>query len=76
MGICAMLASMATAEAQMSPGELARAHQSLDSPLRCAACHEFGARRAQFRCLECHGEIRRRLEARRFVTEFQSYACN
>lgn len=65
MGISAMLASMATAEAQMSPGELARAHQSLDSPLRCAACHEFGARRAQFRCLECHGEIRRRLEARR-----------
>lgn len=33
MGTSAMLASMAAAEAQMSPGELARAHQSLGSPV-------------------------------------------
>lgn len=55
----------APVRAQMSPGELSRAHHDLDSPLRCGACHEFGARKARFRCLNCHAGIRRRLEERR-----------
>lgn len=49
----------------MSPGELSKAHQDLDTPLRCGACHEFGARRAQLKCLSCHEEIRRMLEQKR-----------
>jgi len=55
----------APVRAQMSPGELSRAHQDVDTPLRCGACHEFGARKARFRCLNCHAGIRRRLEERR-----------
>lgn len=63
--MCAVSACLGPSLAQMSPGELSKAHQALDTPLRCGACHEFGARRAQFRCLECHGEIQRRLEEKR-----------
>lgn len=65
LGMCAILACTAPSLAQMSPGELSRAHAALDNPLRCGVCHEFGARRARFLCLDCHGEIRRRLEEKR-----------
>ncbi|MBI5282272.1 MAG: hypothetical protein HY858_11370 [Candidatus Solibacter usitatus] len=55
----------AVAHAQMSPGELARAHADLDGPLKCSSCHEFGTRNAHLKCLECHGEVRRRLEEKK-----------
>lgn len=51
--------------AQMSPGELSRAHQDLDGPLACAKCHSFGKRSVQFKCLDCHQEIARRLAENR-----------
>ena len=51
--------------AQMSPGALSRPHQDLDSPLQCSRCHAFGTGRAEFKCLDCHEEIRRKLAARR-----------
>ncbi len=51
--------------AQMSPGPLSQAHQGLDTPLQCAACHVVGAGSAQFKCLDCHEEIRRRLSEKR-----------
>jgi predicted CXXCH cytochrome family protein len=43
--------------AQVSPGPLSKAHQSLDSPLKCAMCHSFGAGEAKLKCLNCHREI-------------------
>ncbi len=51
-----------TLSAQMSPGELSKAHQTLDGALKCASCHSFGTGGAHLKCLECHTEIRRRLE--------------
>jgi len=43
--------------AQVSPGPLSKAHHFLDSPLKCANCHTFGAASRKLRCLNCHGEI-------------------
>lgn len=44
--------------AQISPGPLARAHQSLEGTTTCASCH--GVRREPMTqlCLSCHKEIR------------------
>jgi hypothetical protein len=50
---------------QMSPGELSRAHQDLDGPLSCGKCHSFGQGTVQFKCLECHEEIKKKLEEKR-----------
>ncbi len=47
--------------AQIAPGPLSRAHADLNGVTRCVSCHDFGARR--LKCLDCHLEIRRRLEA-------------
>ena len=55
----------ATAHAQMSPGDLSQAHKDLEGPLKCVSCHAFGAGAAQLKCLDCHEEIRRRLEEKR-----------
>jgi hypothetical protein len=49
------------ARAQISPGPLARAHQSLDGVLNCTKCHDLGARGVQLKCLDCHTEIRDRV---------------
>jgi hypothetical protein len=56
---------MGTAWAQISPGPLSRAHQSLDGPTHCTDCHKRGAGEAEFKCLECHTEIGSRVAARR-----------
>lgn len=43
--------------AQISPGPLARAHQSLNGPSNCTECHAVSTRSAKFLCAECHKEI-------------------
>lgn len=57
--------------AQISPGALSRAHQQLEGVAKCASCHDFGAGARRFKCLECHTEIQRRLQAQ---TGFHSRA--
>ncbi len=47
----------AAANAQISPGPLARAHQSLGGSANCIKCHEVSTKSLSFRCLECHKEI-------------------
>jgi hypothetical protein len=47
--------------AQISPGPLSRAHQSLNGPTNCTTCHKLGAREAIYKCLECHTEIASRI---------------
>ena len=54
-----------TALGQISPGPLARSHQSLAGATNCSTCHKLGAGEAQFRCLECHTEIAGRLAAKK-----------
>jgi hypothetical protein len=48
---------------QISPGALARAHQSLNGPTQCIACHKLATGSENLKCLECHTEIASRLTA-------------
>lgn len=57
-----LLFNLGTLHAQMSPGELSHSHQALEGALKCASCHSFGTGGAHLKCLDCHVEIRRRLE--------------
>jgi hypothetical protein len=52
-----------SAHAQISPGPLSKAHESLDGSTQCRSCHEFGTSTPTFKCLECHKEIAGRLTA-------------
>ena len=51
--------------AQISPGSLSRAHQSLNGTTQCTTCHAISAGKATFKCLDCHREIATRLAAGR-----------
>jgi hypothetical protein len=51
--------------AQISPGPLSRAHQSINGVTECASCHEISAGKPIFRCLDCHAEIAARIGARK-----------
>ena len=54
-----------SAHAQISPGPLSKAHQSLSGPTNCTKCHDLGRGTAQLKCLECHTEVSERLTQRR-----------
>jgi hypothetical protein len=56
---------IAGAEAQISPGPLAKAHQSLNGPANCTECHAVSVRSPNFRCLDCHREIAAGLQSQR-----------
>ena len=45
-------------DGQVSPGPLARAHQSLEGSLSCTKCHGGGNVPMNSLCLDCHTEIR------------------
>ena len=49
------------AKAQISPGPLSKAHQSLTGTTQCASCHQFGTKTPTFKCLDCHKEIAKTL---------------
>ncbi len=53
---------LTTALAQISPGALSQAHQSLSGAINCTACHTFGSG-ATLKCVECHAEIATRIAA-------------
>ena len=49
-----------------SPGPLSRAHQALEGGLEtCTKCHVAGKQLAPERCLECHTELKARVEEKR-----------
>ncbi len=50
--------------AQISPGPLSRAHQSLSGTSNCTTCHKLGGE-ATFKCVACHTEIGNRVTARK-----------
>jgi hypothetical protein len=56
-----VLFSSAPTKAQISPGPLSKAHQSLTGTTQCASCHQFGAKTPAFKCLDCHKEIAKTL---------------
>jgi hypothetical protein len=62
--ICIFLTCRA-ALAQISPGTLSRAHVSLSGATQCANCHDLTTSPPEYKCLECHEEIRLRLDQKR-----------
>jgi hypothetical protein len=60
--LCYSFALAAAASAQISPGQLARAHRNLNGDAHCLQCHEFSAKSPSFRCLDCHREIANEIE--------------
>jgi hypothetical protein len=54
-----------SAQAQISPGPLSKAHSSLDGPLNCTKCHAGGGASMSTRCLSCHKEIAALVQQRR-----------
>ena len=64
---CLLAAAFVSASsvAQISPGPLAKAHQSLSGPTGCIRCHAVSAGSPSFHCMECHREIAVRVQQRR-----------
>jgi hypothetical protein len=61
-----LLIGGARVEAQLaSPGELARPHLRLEGITNCTKCHSAGEQVAADRCLDCHGELRTRMDKSR-----------
>jgi hypothetical protein len=56
-----VLFSSIAAKAQISPGPLSKAHESLTGTTQCASCHQFGTKTPVFKCLDCHKEIAKTL---------------
>ena len=56
-----LLISGIPARAQISPGPLSKAHESLSGTGQCNSCHVFGAKTPVFKCLDCHKEIAKTL---------------
>lgn len=53
------------AAAQISPGELAKAHASLEGSAACLKCHEAKKGVSPERCLACHTALKQRIDAGR-----------
>ena len=51
--------------AQISPGPLSKAHESLSGSTQCSSCHKVGAGAAVLKCQECHTEIAQELAQNR-----------
>jgi len=58
----AALCCTVRAHAQISPGPLAKAHQSLSGDTNCIKCHEVSTRAPSFKCVDCHKEIAAELQ--------------
>jgi hypothetical protein len=47
---------------QISPGDLAKVHAHLEGMANCTLCHTLGAKVSNEKCLDCHKEIKTRLD--------------
>jgi hypothetical protein len=68
------LTGAAPAEAQVSPGPLAQAHESLDGSLHCFQCHGKGGAMRE-KCLDCHKEIAWTIQQNRGVHAREKREC-
>lgn len=59
---CAVIAFTAQALAQISPGELSRAHSKFEGAEHCLQCHDEGRVITGKKCLSCHGEIQHQFD--------------
>jgi hypothetical protein len=64
--LLAVFAPLDAARAQFSPGPLSRAHEALEGPRHCTACHKLkGKQGMDERCLSCHAGIKQLIAERR-----------
>lgn len=49
--------------AQLSPGELTKAHEKLEGLSNCTQCHVLGEKVSNQKCLDCHKEINGLIDA-------------
>jgi len=47
---------------QISPGKLAAAHSQLEGISNCTQCHELGKQVSTQKCLDCHQELKTRID--------------
>ena len=70
------------AAAQISPGDLSKAHAGLDGVSNCTKCHTVGNKVTREKCLSCHKEIQSNIAANKGyhasaeVTGKQCTACH
>jgi hypothetical protein len=57
----------AFAQAQISPGKLARVHQELEGIAKCTTCHLYGKTLSNVKCLGCHKEIKESMDSTKGV---------
>lgn len=48
--------------AQLSPGDLTRYHAEYEGLLNCTKCHDLGKGVSEAKCLECHTELKNRID--------------
>ncbi len=51
-------------QAQLSPGDLTTAHAELEGIRNCTQCHTLGSKIDDSKCLDCHKEIKSRVDQR------------
>ena len=56
--------SLSYGYAQLSPGKLTTAHEKLEGLTNCTACHELGEKVNNSKCLDCHKEIKKLIDAK------------
>src|SRR5665647_3163033 len=49
--------------AQISPGDLSKAHAGLEGISNCTKCHDVGNKVTREKCLACHKEIKANIAA-------------
>ncbi len=50
---------------QISPGELVKAHADLEGMSNCTKCHTIGEKISNDKCLDCHKEIKERIDQKK-----------
>lgn len=55
----------AQVNAQLSPGELSKAHTHLEGLTNCTKCHVLGEKETSSKCLECHKEIKNLIDKKK-----------
>jgi hypothetical protein len=65
--VLVLTAALAAARSfgQISPGELVSSHAQLEGISNCTKCHTLGRELSNAKCLECHVELRSRIDAGR-----------
>lgn len=78
-GLCFLILSAWSAVlAQISPGKLASAHAHLEGISNCTQCHTLGNKVTNEKCLNCHVELKSRIEQKKgyhFSYELRSKKC-